>query len=31
MGNQCTGKREKLEKAGRYSKYLAVEFKKDMS
>eukprot|EP00347_Sterkiella_histriomuscorum_P012085 403369949 len=31
MGNHCTGKREKMEKAGRYSKHLAVEFKKSMS
>lgn len=31
MGNQCTGKREKMAKAGRYSKHLASEFKKSMS
>ena len=31
MGNACTGKREKLDKAGRYTKHLAGYYKKQLS
>ena len=31
MGQTCTGKREKLDRAGRYTKHLAVTYKQDLS
>lgn len=31
MGNACAGKRDKLDKAGRYTKHLAGYYKKQLS